>query len=193
MKIGIMGGTFDPIHNAHITIAKRAKEQFTLNKVIFMPSGNPPHKSEITDKNIRFDMVKLAIKDEFEISDYEIKKEEFSYTLNTLKHFHTIYPDDELYFIIGEDSLNDIYKWYKPKEILSMCNLLVFPRISKTDTLQKAQEVMMNLGGNIQIIDAPITQISSTQIRAMLKENKNVDNMLPKEVLKYINENNLYR
>ncbi len=193
MKIGIMGGTFDPIHNAHITIAKKAKEQFLLDKVIFMPSGNPPHKSEITDKNIRFEMVKLAIKNEFEISDYEIKKEEYSYTLNTLKHFHTLYPDGELYFIIGEDSLNDIYKWYKPKEILALCNLLVFPRISKTDTSQKSEEVMTNLGGNIQVIDAPITQISSTQIRNMIKENKNVDNMLVKEVSEFINEKNLYR
>lgn len=193
MKIGIMGGTFDPIHNMHITIAKNAKEQFLLDKVIFMPGGNPPHKKEITDKRIRFKMVVLAVGDKFEISDYEIKKDDYSYTLNTLKHLKKIYPDDDIYFIIGEDSLNDIYKWYKPKEILSMCNLLVFPRISSKSVSDKAQEVMTKLGGNIQIINAPVKQISSTSIRNLIRENKSVDNMLPNEVLKYINENNLYR
>ncbi len=193
MKIGIMGGTFDPIHNAHITIARKAKEQFLLDKVIFMPSGNPPHKKEITDKNIRFKMTELALGNEFEISDYEVKKDDYSYTLNTLKYLKKTNPEDDIYFIIGEDSLNDIYKWHKPEEILRLCTLLVFPRILSANVSDKAQEVMLKLGGDIRVINAPITQISSTQIRSMIRQNECVDNILPKEVLKYINENNLYR
>ncbi len=193
MKTGIMGGTFDPIHNAHITIARKAKEQFGLDRVIFMPGGNPPHKKGITDKDIRFKMTQLAIGDEFEVSDYEINKEDYSYTLNTLEYLNDVYPSDDIYFIIGEDSLNDIYKWYKPTEILGMCKLLVFPRMSLKTVSEKAKEVMMNLGGSIQVINAPVTQISSTHIRNLIHGNKSADDMLPKEVLRYINENNLYR
>ncbi len=193
MKIGIMGGTFNPIHNAHIYIARSAREQYELDRIVFMPSGNPPHKTCVTDKKYRYEMTKLAVGNEFDVSDYEVNKEEYSYTLNTLKYFHTIYPDDEIYFIIGEDSLNDIFDWYKPNEIVKLCKLLVFPRVSLENTTKTAKEVMGKLDARIYVINSPIFNISSTKIREMIKNGDDVQNLISKEVLKYINENELYR
>lgn len=193
MKIGIFGGTFDPIHNAHMIIAQYAKEQFVLDRLIFIPCGNPPHKKSMTDKTIRFCMTRLAVGDEFEISDYEVMREEYSYTLSTLQHFKNEYPEDEIYLIIGEDSLGDIEKWHKPQEILKLCTLLVFPRKSKEELLKKIEYTKTAIGGEIFPIDAPIFEISSTHIRNRLKSGKSVRYMLPKKVLEYIEENDLYR
>lgn len=193
MKIGIMGGTFNPIHNAHIYIARSAKEQYELDRIVFMPSGNPPHKKSVTDKKYRYEMTRLAVGNEFDVSDYEVNKEEYSYTLNTLKYFHTIYPDDEIYFIIGEDSLNDIFKWYKPQEIVKLCKLLVFPRLSLENTKKTAKAVMEKLDASIYVINSPIFDVSSTKIREMIKNGDDVQNLISKEVLEYINENELYR
>lgn len=193
MKIGIMGGTFDPIHNAHLIIAQMAKEQYFLDRMIFMPGGNPPHKKGVTDKHIRFEMTDIAIETDFEISDFEVKREEYSYTLSTLKHLHEQYPSDEIFFIIGEDSLNDIYKWHKPQEILKLCTMLVFPRNSEKTLANKIHEVQKDMGGSIYAIEAPVFGISSTDIRNRIKEGKSVKHMLPDRVLEYINEKGLYR
>ena len=109
MKIGILGGTFDPIHNAHIEIAKNALEQFKLDKVWIMPTPNPPHKDKanITSVEDRVNMFKLAIEniDGLELCDYEIKKEGKVYSADTLTELKELYPDDKFYFIIGSDSL----------------------------------------------------------------------------------------
>ena len=114
-RYGMMGGTFNPIHLAHLYIAYEAKETLNLDKVIFMVAGNPPHKKEspIIDSNYRYDMVKMAIKDYsgFEISDYEIQKQGYSYTYETLKYLKDQEEDVEVFFISGADSLMDIEKW----------------------------------------------------------------------------------
>ena len=193
MKIGIMGGTFNPIHNAHIYIARSAKEQYELDRIVFMQRGNPPHKKSVSDKKYRYVMTRLAVGNEFDVSDYEINKEEYSYTLNTLKYLHIAYPDDEIYFIIGEDSLNDIFKWYKPQEIVKLCKLLVFPRVSLENTKKTAKAVMEKLDASIYVINSQIFDISSTKIRDMIKNGDDVQNLISKEVLEYINENELYR
>ena len=191
MRTGIMGGTFNPIHNAHLIIARYAKEQFNLDRVIFMTSGNPPHKNQLTDKHIRYHMTKLAAADEFEVSRYEVDREEYSYTLTTLKHLQA--TGDELFFIIGEDSLDTIDQWYKPEEISKLCTLLVFPRNSANELQNKIIQAKTWLDGEIFPINAPIFGLSSTEIRQRIKEGKSVKNMLPDSVLEYITENNLYK
>lgn len=191
MKIGIMGGTFNPIHNAHLIIARYAMEQYELDKVIFMTSGNPPHKKDVLDKAIRHEMTAMGVGDEFEVSDYEIRKEQRSYTVHTLMHFKKINPSDELFFLIGEDSLNDIGEWYHPEEILRMCTLLVFPRESQESLNLKISK--SNLSDRIFAIDAPVFGLSSTMIRERIKDGKSVRHMLPDSVLKYIEENELYK
>ena len=110
MKIGIMGGTFNPIHNAHLLIAEMAREEYGLDRVIFITDGNPPHKSANVTAKQRFEMTHIAIADNsaFEEDDFEINRSEKSYTVNTLGYLKEKYPNNDLFFIIGEDSLNDL-------------------------------------------------------------------------------------
>ena len=196
-KIGLMGGTFDPIHPAHIEIAKCAQEQYDLDEVIFMTSGNPPHKKgqSVTDAKARLEMVKLAIDgiDGFSASDYEVNRAEYSYSVNTLKWMHTEYPDAEIYFLIGEDSLDYIDKWYRPEEILDLCTALVYPRISMETLKRTLIEKQSVLGGDIRIIDAPVYGVSSTQIRNVIKSGEDASKLLDERVYEYILRNNLYR
>ncbi len=194
MNIGIMGGTFDPVHSAHLLIAETARGEFSLDRVIFITGGNPPHKKERTDALDRFCMTRLAIADNpyFTDDDYEIKRAEKSYTLHTLMYLKDKYPSDKLFFIIGEDSLNDLPKWHKPEEILRLCTLLVYARTSRetlTDTIEKTR---LKYGGDILPINAPIIEISSTALRERIANGETVRYMLPDNVIEYIKENELY-
>lgn len=195
MKTGIMGGTFNPIHNAHIKIALSAKKQYCLDRIIFITGGNPPHKTADVTADDRFKMTSLAIKsiEGFEDDDFEVNRTEKSYSLHTFKYLREKYPDDELFFIIGEDSLVDLNKWYKPEEILELCSLLVFPRNSLKTLDEEIKSAMQIYGNKIFPINAPIFDISSTEIRKKLSENKSVDGLIPENVYDYIKRNGLYR
>ncbi len=194
MKTGIMGGTFNPVHNAHLLIAENALEQYKLDRIIFITSGNPPHKIDFLDAAERFRMTRLAIQsnDKFIDDDFEINRAEKSYTVNTLEYLKAKYPQDELFFIIGEDSLCDLPLWREPERILSMASILAFPRKSM-ETLDKTIEIMRGkYGNNIFIIDAPIFEISSTDIRRRIKDKRTVRYMVPDSVIQYIEENGFY-
>ncbi len=195
-KLGLMGGTFDPIHKAHIEIARRAREQYGLDEVIFMTSGNPPHKKNerVTDAVMRLNMVRLAVFgiDGFSASSYEVDKPDYSYSVNTLKWLRRRHPEDEIYFLIGEDSLAYIEEWYHPSEILKLCTVLVYPRESMESLKRVLAEKKALLGGDIRIIDAPVYDISSTKIRSMIAGGQDASYMLDKRVYEYIKDNRLY-
>lgn len=195
-KYGIIGGTFNPIHLAHLYIAYEAKEQLQLDKVIFMPAGNPPHKinKDIVDASDRFNMVKQAIKsyDGFEISDYEIKKDGLSYTYKTLEDLKS--SDIDIFFISGADSLMNIEKWKRPDRILANCNFVVFNRGDIERDILEAQKKKIEdrYSATVILLDVADIDISSSMIRNRIKEGKRVDFFLPKDVLEYINLNSLY-
>ena len=195
-RIGLMGGTFNPIHNGHLIIATYAKEQYGLDEVWFMTSANPPHKnaSEITDASIRHAMVSKAIEGnkDFVPFDYELRRNERSYTVNTLRRLKEEYSETEFYFIVGQDSLHDFPKWYEPQEILKLAKVLVFPR--DNDKLKaEVKQINKLYGGEIGIIDAPLIGISSTEIRKRQGEGLSIRYMIPEEVREYIEENGLYK
>lgn len=189
-----MGGTFDPIHKAHIRLARCAAQQYGLERVIFMTGGDPPHKTALTPAAARLDMVRLAIAGipDMSASDYEVKLKVPSYSVNTLAHLKTEYPDTHLYFIIGEDSLEDFDSWYKPQEILEYCTLLVYPRKGADSLKGTAASVRERFGGEIKLIDAPIYDISSTAVRRLLKRGGDASNYLDARVAEYIRKNKLY-
>lgn len=195
-KYGIMGGTFNPIHLAHLYIAYEAKEQLNLDKVIFMPAGNLPHKKNtIIDAKFRYEMVRKAIEgyEGFEINSYEIEKNGYSYTYETL---NALKEDDlKLYFIAGADSLMDIEKWKNTKEVLNSCTFVVFNRGEfNRETLKSQKEYLENkYQAEIVLLDIMSIDISSTIIRKRIKEGKRVDFFLPNKVLEYINDNDFYR
>lgn len=198
-RYGIIGGTFDPIHNAHLYIAYEAKEQLGLEEVIFMPAGKQPLKTEkkVTPANLRYEMVKEAIKPfkEFSISDYEIKKEGLSYTYKTLEHFKKNNSDAELFFITGADCLINIDKWKEVSKIFNICTFVVFARGGiDTESLEMHKKrVEEKYGGKIVVLKFKELEISSTDIRERVKSGKKVDFFIPERVNKLIEENNLYR
>jgi len=190
-RIGLFGGTFDPPHKAHTELAKKVSEDFSLDRVIFIPAGNPPHKQEYkkTDKHHRFNMVKLAIGDneKFALSDYDIKNEKPNYSYLTIEHFKKTYPDDEIFFIIGADSLRDFPFWKNYKELLSMCKFIVVPRpgISEID-YYKNFDKDDDLSAFLLLKDFSY-DLSSTDLRHNLNEYE-----LPHGVYEYIKEHRLY-
>ena len=197
MKICISGGTFDPIHKGHIEIAKIALSQFNLDKVIFMPTGNSYMKSDVTPSIHRYNMLKLAIEgiDKFEISDLEIKRAGYTYTKDTVVYFKENYPDDELYFLIGTDTLFMLEKWYMPEYLFKNLIFIVAKR-GDADSVAKAGELKAKFNADIRFMHNDIIDISSTEIREEF-DNKSYDEFnnrfFDKKVFEYIKENHLYK
>ena len=189
-KIGIFGGTFNPVHNAHIAIAKAAKRELGLDFVIMMTGGNPPHKrdNKILDAKLRHIMLKLAVRGEPELvaCDWEVKRSEYSYTVNTLRFFSRLYSDDKLYFIIGGDSLDDFDKWYMPEQICTMCTIAVYNR----NNLPQIETVSKKYNADIVEISGGFLDISSTALRA---DYKLMMKHTPPAVGEFIKKYGLYR
>ncbi len=188
MKIGILGGTFNPIHIGHLILAEEAREKLSLDKVIFVPTYLPPHKdnSEIVSAGARLAMVKVAIKGNayFLASDIEIKRDGRSYTIDTLKEFKSIYPQDELYFIIGSDLLKYLDDWKDLDEIIKMVRFVVATRPGYP--LEK-------IPSHISTIPIRAVDISGFEIRKAIKEHKSFRYLVPDGVFKYIDKKRLYR
>ncbi|HCQ90579.1 MAG TPA: nicotinic acid mononucleotide adenylyltransferase [Clostridium sp.] len=195
----IFGGTFDPIHNGHMHIAYEALYNLNLDLIIFIPSGNPPHKIQrkVTEGKIRYEIVKSTIEDEirFDISDYEINSTELSYTYKTLKHFNTLEPNTKWFFITGADSLIDLESWRNVKGILENCTLVVFtrPGYSLEEIKKQKKNIEEKYNTDIIFLNMPVIDISSTIIKKKISENKNVKYLLPYEAYKIIKKLNLYK
>ena len=200
MKIGIMGGTFHPIHNGHLMLAKTAKEQFGLDNVWFMPNRIPPHK-EIDDTNEmtqhRVKMVELAIQpyDDFVLQPYEIENTEVSYSYKTLEHFKETYPNDTFYFIIGADSLFAFENWVYPQRIADCCVILAAVRDEKKEQDIKEQIFYLNekFHADIRYLNMPNIEISSTDIRTCAADLEKLLAYVPRDVADYINEHQLFQ
>ena len=188
MKIGILGGTFNPIHVGHLILAEEAREKLLLDKIIFVPAATPPHKdiSNIAKAQNRFEMLKLALKDNghFSVSDIEIKRQGRSYTIDTLREFKKLYPKNELYFIIGSDLLKYLDEWKDLGEIIKMVKFIVATRPGYP--LEKIPSYISTLA--IRAVD-----ISAFEIRNAIKENKSFRYLVPARVFDYINKRKLYK
>lgn len=195
-KIGIFGGTFDPVHCGHLIVARMAMEQHGLDEIRFMTGGMPPHKKNtgVTPARVRHEMVRRAVDCEpgFTAYDFEVDKETYSYTAETLVELKKLYPEDEIYFIIGEDSLNDILKWHRPDVVASNCILLIYPRTGISSLKRLIKEKSAIIGGDMRVIDAPLFGVSSTSVRRRVAEGKPIRYFVPDSVIKYIEENGLY-
>ncbi len=196
LKYGIMGGSFNPIHNAHIRMSEDVMKALSLDKVIFIPTGIPPHKKiENIESYHRLEMTKLAVagNDKFEVFDIEILNQGTSFTVDTVGKLKIVYPDIEFFFITGADSIIDIPKWKDPDRLMSLCKFVCVKRPYYTEDLEsKIQDIIKKFGGEVIIVEGSMLDISSTQIRTMIKAGKSIEDMVPKEVNRYIIDNKLY-
>lgn len=199
-RIGIMGGTFNPIHRGHIALAKAAKDEFVLNEVIFVPTGTPPHKElgEVIDKEHRYKMVKMAIKriPKFKISRVEMDRKGISYAVDTFNELRKKYKGKtKLFYIMGLDSINEILEWKKPLELFKMCEFIVGTRPgTKIRTFKRLVKFppLMKEVDKIHLMELK-EDISSSDIRKKIKDGKSVSKVVARNVLKYIRENGLYK
>lgn len=198
-KIGIMGGTFNPIHFGHLILSERAYEQFGLEKVLIMPTNNPPHKenSVIAPDLNRCAMIELAIVDNphLELSLVEVNRQGITYTSDTLKELTEKYPQKEWYFILGGDSLGSIEKWREPQVIFDLATVVVAIRDDYNHDVIKNQIVHLEeqYGARIEILKAPNIEISSSEIRERYEKKLSCRYMLPKLVEGYIETHKLYK
>lgn len=198
-KVGIMGGTFNPIHIGHLIIAEKAREQFDLDKVLFMPCGMPYMKDcrELIPADIRAKMVTLAIEGNpfFELSVIEIEKRGSTYTYETLESLKAQNPDTEYYFILGADSLWTIADWREPERIFASCHILAGIRDDKsTKDMETQIKLLKNkFGASIFLLHTGHIEISSSSIRKSVRECGSIRYMVPDAVYSYIIENGLYR
>lgn len=200
MKIGIMGGTFDPIHIGHLLLGEFAYENFHLDEIWFLPNGNPPHKT--TDESgvsldDRIEMVKLATDDVpyFRMNLYEASSKKHSYTYSTMRALREMYPDHEFFFILGADSLFSIEQWKNFREIFPSCTILAAMRDDKDTESMQAQIRYLNekYGADIRLLQAPLVEISSTTIRRRAEKGLSIRYMVPDVVSEYIQSNALYK
>ena len=190
MRIGIFGGTFDPIHRTHVAIGHAAREYKDLDKVLFVVAADPPHKDPagITPAPIRFAMLEAALADEpgLEPCDIELRRSGPSYTADTVKALRRAYPAAEFFLVIGEDSLLDLPTWHHPQEILDGVRLLVFPRPDVVGTRPP------DLEGRCEILPFPMSDLSSTAVRKRLLAGESATESLHPAVQKIVNEQRLY-
>ncbi|MGB9822137.1 nicotinate-nucleotide adenylyltransferase [Thermodesulfovibrio sp.] len=205
MKIGLFGGTFNPIHYGHLRVAEEVREAFLLDKIIFIPAGIPPLKKyDIVEAMHRLKMTELAVKDNpfFEVSDFEAKQKKSSYTINTLTHLKRLYQKDTLFFIMGIDAFLELKSWYRYEELLRMVDFIIMSRPG-FDNLQNYEFIedeeaencfkIKNSDKRAFFISVSPFWISSTQIRKMIQNEKSIRYLVPEEVRKYIEDNKLYR
>jgi len=189
VRIGVFGGTFDPIHCAHLNIGLAARDQVALDRVLFVVAHIPPHKQDSTDASAedRYAMVSATIADEpgMEPSDLELDRDGVSYTADTLRTLRAQSPDAKLFLIIGMDSLIDFPRWREPENILALAKLIVVPRPGQWTPPSEME-------GQYQLLDFDHADISSTDVRARIESGADLDGIVPDAAAKLIREKGLY-
>lgn len=198
-KIGIMGGTFDPIHYGHLVTAEAAFHEFGLDRIFFIPSGDPPHKTNhhVTDAKTRLLMTHLATASNphFFTLDMEVERPGYSYTVDTLTALHQRYPEIEWYFITGADAFSEILTWKEPEKILHLCQCVAAtrPGYSRRKVLDQIRVLLDNDTSSIHFLEVPALTISSSDIRERVRAGKPITYLLPAEVEHYIRKHQLYQ
>jgi len=198
-RLGIMGGTFDPIHYGHLVAAEGARYEFDLDKVIFIPAGQPPHKPNVklTDPWRRYEMTKLAVVSNpfFEVLPIEINRPGPSYSIDTVQEVSCLYPESQIFFITGTDAVAEILSWKNVEQLLSICQFIAATRPGyKLDEMwKKIESLPQDLKSKIFCLEVPALAISSTDIRQRVQDGRPIKYLLPEPVEEYITSNSIYK
>jgi len=196
-RIGVLGGTFDPIHYGHLVIAEDARVYLRLEKILFVPAREPPHKPKGSyspfQHRVRMTELAIAANPYFEICLIEAERPGPSYSVDTLRQLQAeMGPTVELYFIIGMDSLSDILTWHKPQELIRLCRLVVAERAGYQVALSELQQALPGLRERMVLIDTPELSISSTDLERRVRGGLPIRYQVPPDVERYIREHKLY-
>ena len=198
-SLGILGGTFDPIHYGHMVAAECARDAFQLERIIFMPAAQPPHKelAGVLDSRHRYKMVESAVGNnaDFEVSSMELERRGLSYTVETVANCRQLYPEAEVYFILGTDALLLINTWKELDRLMKLCRLILVtrPGYQLNRSEDRFREIPHSLWEKTLILPIPALFISSSDIRQRVAEGKTIKYLVPAAVEQYIIENNLYQ
>ena len=200
MKTGILGGTFNPIHNGHLEMAEIAIDVFGLDDIMLIPTGSPPHKTNenILSKYERYELCLLSTAryDNIFVSSVEIDRDGYTYTIDTLKELEKIYGiRDELHFIIGGDTVMKLEHWKNFREVFKRCKFIAFGRIGLdlSEIIEKIEFLQKEYDAEIGLITADIMDIASKDLRDMIKNGESVSGLIPPEAESYIKRHNLYK
>ncbi|MDE6723783.1 MAG: nicotinate (nicotinamide) nucleotide adenylyltransferase, partial [Eubacterium sp.] len=193
MRIGIFGGAFNPVHNGHINLAQSYLKSLSLDKLLIIPTANPPHKTSVglASEEDRLNMLSLAFKDmdKVELSDVEFQREEKSYTYDTIKELRKIYPADKFFLIIGEDQFLSFDKWYRYKDLLSEVVLCTAAREeNKREEMIAFAETLLKGNQNYFLADFEPVVVSSSEIREKIKNSDDISSLVPADVCKYMKD-----
>jgi nicotinate-nucleotide adenylyltransferase len=192
MRIGIFGGSFDPPHNGHISIATHAAEHLNLDRTFLVPSSVPPHKleQELSSPEDRLAMCRLAVMDSplLSVSDVELRREGVSYSVDTLNGFSQLFPGSELFMLIGMDNYLEFHLWRDPALILELATVVVMDRPGYRSLLKDSPQA-----SRIRRVEAPQIDVSSTQIRRLVRRGEPISGLVPRSVEEYIDAHRLYR
>jgi len=199
MRLGLLGGTFDPVHWGHLLMAEQCREQCRLDQVWLLPAGSPPHKSDnaISTGKQRAEMLEFAIagNPDLIVNRMELSRDGKTYTVDTLEQLQQERPDDELFFIIGADSLNDLPDWREPERIIEYATVVAVNRGDRPlpDREELTQQLGEKITSRVELVAMPGMDLSSTDIRHRVREGHSIRFMVPRAVEAYIAENRLYR
>ncbi len=198
-RIGISGGTFDPIHNGHLIISEEIRETHNLDKIIFVPTGKPPHKPGhmVTMPEHRFNMVKMAVSTNycFDVSRIELDREGYIYTIDTMNFLKQQYEKEtDFFFIAGSDVVWDLPKWKDPKGLFEICDFIVAtrPGFDTVQLVKEADRLKREYNARITITKTPLIDISSSDIRERVQERRTIKYLVPECIEEYIKNNGLY-
>ena len=196
VRIGVFGGTFDPIHMGHLIVAEDARAALELDKVLFIPAGQPWFKSyrQITEAHHRLAMVQLAVKDNslFDVSDIEVERSGPSYTVDTLEELHELYSDAELIVILGLDALREIDRWHQPSRVFQMASVAGMARPGATLDPSVLHAAIPGASSRMRLLDSALIDISGTDIRKRASAGQSIRYRVPVAVERYICDNGLY-
>jgi len=196
-RIGILGGTFDPPHIGHLILAQHALDAIGLSQLLFVPAADPPHKQQEDKAPVedRLAMLDCAIMDnpQFAISRVDVDRPGPHYSVDMVRLLQAEYPQAELFFVMGGDSLRDLPKWHLPQELIRLCKIAVMRRPQSTISPDMHHDILPELADRLTIVDAPLIDISSTTIVARCAAGKSVRYLVPDAVLAYIKDHQLYR
>lgn len=200
-RIGIMGGSFDPVHMGHVVIAQDAVERLELSEIVFIPAAIPPHKQHLqqVDAGHRMNMLRLAVESDsrFSVSDIELQRGGVSYTIDTVRALKAEQPGEEWVLVVGSDTLVDLHNWYKIDELLDLCDVATFLRPGESDLGEVADKMLLSDARKEillrNVVETHLVGISSSEIRMRMAEGSSIRYLVPPEVEMYIYEHGLYQ